>query len=115
MTLQTNLEHVVSAADFEKLIQNNENVMIICGRMGPMCVPVYDAVEEMKHEYPHVQFRDMLFDSPDARVIRELPDCKGFMGLPFTVYFKNGKVVKATSSIQTSEQIKNILDQNFVD
>jgi thioredoxin 1 len=55
----------------------------------------------------------MAFDSPDARVIRELPECRGFMGLPFTVYFKNGKVAAATSSIQSKEQITTILDREF--
>lgn len=113
MTLPTNLKHVTSEADFSEILNENENVMICCGRMGPMCVPVYAAMEELQEEYPHVEFRDMAFDSPDAHVIRELPECRGFMGLPFTVYFKNGKVVKATSSIQSKEQITAILDQEL--
>jgi len=113
MTLPTNLKHVASEAEFSKILSENENVMICCGRMGPMCVPVYAAMEELQEEYPHVEFRDMAFDNPDAHVIRDLPECRGFMGLPFTVYFKNGKVVKATSSIQSKEQISAILDQEF--
>lgn len=113
MTLPTNLKHVASEAEFSEVLNDNENVMICCGRMGPMCVPVYAAMEELRDEYSNVEFRDMAFDSPDARVIRELPECRGFMGLPFTVYFKDGKVVKATSSIQSKEQITAILDQEF--
>jgi thioredoxin 1 len=35
------------------------------------------------------------------------------MGIPFTIYYKNGKVVKATSSIQSREQITAILDKEF--
>jgi len=35
------------------------------------------------------------------------------MGLPFTVYFKNGKAVAATTSIQSSEQVRAILDREF--
>lgn len=113
MVLQTNLEHLQTQADVTQVLENNENVMICCGRMGPMCVPVYDAMEELRNEYSHVQFRDMLFDLPEASIIRQLPECQGFMGLPFTVYYKNGKVVKATSSIQTMDQIKTILDEHF--
>ena len=75
--------------------------MVCCGRMGPMCIPVYGVMEELEDEYKHVAFRDMPFDSPEAAVIRGLPECSSFRGLPFTVYYKNGKVVKATSSIQT--------------
>jgi thioredoxin 1 len=113
MTLNTNLEHVMSEADFQNIISENENVMICCGRMGPMCVPVYAEMEDLRNEYQNVKFYDMLFDIPDAHVIRNLPECQGFMGLPFTVYFKNGKVVKATSSIQMRDQITGILDEQF--
>ncbi len=113
MTLDTNLEHVTSEAQYHEIIENNENVMICCGRMGPMCVPVYAEMETLRNEYPHVKFYDMLFDIPDAHVIRNLPECIGFMGLPFTVYYKNGKVVKATSSIQMRDQIVEILDEQF--
>ena len=115
MTLQTNLEHLVTAADFQKVIENNENVMICCGRMGPMCVPVYAIMEDLEKsgKYNNIKFVDMLFDNPDAHVVRNLPECRGFMGLPFTVYYKNGKLVKATSSIQNLDQVLDILDSEF--
>jgi len=87
--------------------------MISLGRMGPMCIPVYQSMIELESDYPHVAFRDFAFDAPDAHLIRDLPECKGFMGLPFTVYFKSGEVVAATSSIQTKEQILEILDREF--
>ena len=45
--------------------------------------------------------------------MRDLPECKGFMGIPFTIYYKNGRVVKATSSIQTKEQVTGILNREF--
>ena len=111
--LQTNLNHVESASELEKILQENENVMVCRGRMGPMCVPVYAAMKDLESTYHDVKFYDMEFDLPDAGVIRNLPECRGFMGLPFTVYYKNGKVVKATSSIQSKDQIINILDENF--
>lgn len=111
MILPTNLKHIASAADLKEVVASSENVMVCCGRMGPMCIPVYKAMKELETDYPHVDFRDMAFDSPDAKVIRELPEARGFMGLPFTVYYRNGKVVAATSSIQSREQIQTILDR----
>ncbi len=87
--------------------------MVCCGRMGPMCVPVYEVMEEIENKYDKVNFCDMAFDSPEAHVIRNLPECQGFAGLPFTVYYKNGKVVKATSSIQNMDQVTEILDTEF--
>ncbi|GAB4457755.1 MAG: hypothetical protein Fur0028_12160 [Bacteroidales bacterium] len=111
--LYTNLKHVETADDLKKIINENENVMVCCGRMGPMCVPVYAAMEELESEYPHVKFYDMEFDNPEAHIIRNAPECRGFMGLPFVMYYKNGKVAKATSSIQSKEQIKTILNTEF--
>ena len=111
--LQTNLKHLLTAKDLEEATSQNENVMVCCGRMGPMCIPVYEIMDELQGEYSHVAFRDMEFDSPEATVIRNLPECKSFQGLPFTVYFKNGKVVKATSSIQRRDQIATVLDTQF--
>jgi len=111
--LKTNLTHVISEKDHSELLNSNENVMICCGRMGPMCIPVYEVMEELEGEYKNIKFADMEFDSPDAIVIRNLPECRSFQGLPFVVYYKNGKVVKATSSIQSRDQVTTILDEQF--
>lgn len=111
--LYTNLKHIESAEEHEQIINENENVMIVCGRMGPMCIPVYRIAEELEKEYPHVKFYDMEFNNPESNVIRSLPEVQGFMGIPFTIYYKNGKVVKATSSIQSKEQVTNILNKEL--
>jgi thioredoxin 1 len=111
--LYTNLKHIETAADHAKIIGENENVMVICGRMGPMCIPVYGIAEELEDEYKQVKFCDMEFDNPESYVIRNLPEVRGFMGIPFTIYYKNGKVVKATSSIQSKVQVTAILDKEF--
>ena len=113
MTLDTNLNHIETGADLETLINSTENVMVCCGRMGPMCMPVYGSMEELQNsgEYGNVEFRDMPFDAPEAAIIRDLPECTSFRGLPFTVYYKNGKVAKATSSIQSKDQVTSILSE----
>jgi len=113
MVLSTNLKHVATAAEHAEVLKNNENVMICCGRMGPMCLPVYDIMDELQEDYPHVDFRDMMFDSPEAAVIRNHPACRSFMGLPFVVYYKSGELVAATSSIQNRDQVTTILDREF--
>jgi thioredoxin 1 len=79
----TNLKHLESIADHNKAINENENVMVICGRMGPMCIPVYGIAEELEAEYKHVKFYDMEFDNP------------------------------ISSSIQTKDQVKAILNKEF--
>lgn len=108
--LDTNLGHVESVGEFQNLIAKNEKVAIVCGRMGPMCIPVYGVMESLRDKYPDIQFRDMEFDSAVGRqTIRALPEVQNFNGLPFTVYFRNGKVVAATSSIQTKQQVQEII------
>ena len=52
--LQTNLTHILTADEHKQFIEQNENVMICCGRMGPMCVPVYGIMEELEGEYEHI-------------------------------------------------------------
>ena len=111
--LDTNLKHVESHEEMKELLKNNANVMICCGRMGPMCIPVYGIMEKLESEYRHVRMVDMDFDIPIASFIRNLPECSYFMGLPFTAYFKNGKVAEATSSIQDEKQIAGILNRAF--
>ncbi len=109
--LQTAVHEIETAAELEKIISENENVMVCCGRMGPMCLPVYDIMEELEDERPEIKFYSMGFDTPEAAPIRNADMCRGFMGLPFTVYYKNGEMVKATSSIQSREQIVPILEE----
>jgi len=111
--LLTNLKHLESEAEIKEVLEANENIIICCGRMGPMCIPVYLDMEQLQSQYSHVAFRDMDFDIPAADFIKNLPECASFMGLPFNVYFKNGSVVAATTSIQSRDQIVEILDREF--
>lgn len=111
--LKTNLKHIESETDFQQTLSQHENVMVCCGRMGPMCLPVYDVMEKVEGKYGHVAFRDLEFDGPYGHLIRNLPETRNFNGLPFTVYFKHGKPVAATSSIQNKKQVTEILDREF--
>ncbi|MBN2280515.1 MAG: thioredoxin family protein [Candidatus Marinimicrobia bacterium] len=108
--LATNLKHIKSEEEFFQAVENDENVMICCGRMGPMCIPVYDIMEDLEEKYEKVKFYDLDFDAPHAHVLRNHELSRTFMGLPFTFYFKNGKAVKATSSIQSKAQVKENLE-----
>lgn len=111
--LHTEVHEIETAAELEKMIAENENVMVCCGRMGPMCIPVYDIMEELEEEHTDVKFAVMSFDTPEAGIIRNDSACRGFMGLPFTMYYKNGKVAQATSSIQNMQQVTSILEEQF--
>jgi thioredoxin 1 len=111
--LQTNLGHIEAKEQLKELIENNEKVAVCCGRMGPMCIPVYDIFEIFQEKYPDIQFRDMDFDTPAAAMIKDLPECRNFWGLPYTIYYRNVKVVKATSSIQSAKEVKSIINDVF--
>jgi len=111
--LYTNLTHLLSATEYSAALRENENIMVVCGRMGPMCIPVYYIAEELEMIYKHVRFYDMEFDNPESHLIRSLPEVQSFMGIPFTLYYKKGEVVKATSGIQSKVQVTSILDEYF--
>lgn len=46
--LNTNLKHLETEEEGKEVLANNENVMICCGRMGPMCIPVYGIMEQLE-------------------------------------------------------------------
>jgi len=108
--LDTNLKHLTSESDFQKTISENENVMICCGRMGPMCLPVYDVMETLEGKYPQVAFRDMEFDSNVADSVRRLPETQSFRSLPFVLYYHKGRLVEARSGKQSKSDVKSVLD-----
>ena len=109
--LDTQLKHIESAAQFNELVKSGAKIAVVCGRMGPMCIPVYGVMEALEPKYPNVQFYDMEFDSAvGMETIRRLPEVRSFNGLPFTVYFRDGHVAAATSSIQTKQQVREIVD-----
>ena len=111
--LQTNLEHIETEEQLNEFIANNEKAVVCCGRMGPMCIPVYDIFEVLQEKYHDIQFGDMDFDIPVAAKIKGLLECRKFWGLPFSIYYRNGKVVKATSSIQSAKQVKDVIKDVF--
>jgi len=111
--LQTNLEHIETEEQLKELIENNEKVAVCCGRMGPMCIPVYDIFEIFQEKHPDIQFRDMDFDIPGAAMVKNLAECRKFWGLPYTIYYRNAKVAKATSSIQSAKEVKSVIDEVF--
>ena len=89
--LHTNLKHLTTEEEVKEALKNNESAVIVCGRMGPMCIPVYAAMNQLESKYPSVHFYDLEFDVPAAGFIKRLPECSKFAGLPFTVYFKGLK------------------------
>lgn len=109
--LYTNLKHIEKSSDYKQLISKHEYVMICCGNMGQISIPVYAIMEEIENDYKNINFFDMEFDNPESHVIRNLPEVKGFINTPYCIYYKNGEVIKTTSGIQTKEQITTILNQ----
>lgn len=111
--LYTNLEHIETADEFAKIISENENVVVICGRMGPLCVPVYRTVEELGNEFAQVRFYDMEYDNPEFYFFHALPEVQGLEEIPFTVFYLNGEAVKSVAGIQSKAQLKEILNEEF--
>ena len=111
--LYTNLEHIETAGDFIKIISENENVVVICGRMGPLCVPVYRLVEELDDEFGQVKFYDMEYDNPEFYFFHTLPEVQFLDEIPFTIFYRNGEAVKSVAGLQSRAQLKEILTKAY--
>ncbi len=109
----TKLKQLESGADHKRAISENENVVVISGRMSAEYNPFYGVAEELDDKYKHVRFYFMDYDSPVSQVIRSIPEVQRFQEVPITVYYKNGIVVNATSNVQNKDKIVSILDKEF--
>jgi thioredoxin 1 len=111
--LYTNLNHIESAAEYAKIISSYNNVVVICGRMGNKCIPVYRIAEALEPQYKHVKFFDMEFDNPESNILRNVIEYYDLKNLPLVVYIKTGNLVEATFGKQTIEKITAILKKEF--
>ncbi len=111
--LYTNLKHIETASAFTQVIGQNENVVIICGRMGVTCVPVYNIAEELEAQYKNVKFYDMEFDNPESAVLKNVVEYYDLRNIPLIGYFKNGSLVKVSMGTQTKKQITSILNKEY--
>lgn len=111
--LYTNLKHIESAADHAKVIHENENTVIVCGNMGPLCVPVYRVAEELENSFKHIAFYDMEYEHPETYVIRNLPELTHSTGLPLVLFYKSGKLRTVISGNQSREQITPLIENMF--
>ena len=120
MVLQTNLKHLRSKIKLRKLLKENKDVIIIAGRdICSNCNVVINIFENIDHitkildNSKKLNIFDWDYDLESADIIRDLPECEFFESLPFVIYFKNGKVINATSGRQTYKQIKEIILINY--
>jgi thioredoxin 1 len=111
--LYTNLKHIETSAQHADIINRRGNIMVIWGRMEPKSITVYRIAEELVADYPNVEFYDLEYDNPGLNVACNLHEFSDLAEIPYNVYYKNGKVIKATSGIQTKAEIKDILDNQF--
>ena len=113
--MYTKLKLIESLEDFKETLSGNDKLVVSAGRWGPMCIPVYKAMEQLESadKYKNIQFQVVEFDTEAATPIKKAKECSTFMGLPFTVYYNMQKIVHATTSIQTKTQIEEICEKYF--
>jgi thioredoxin 1 len=107
--LYNNLNHLETALDFQKAVNEHKHVVICCGRMDFASIAAYTAMEILEKKYPDVKFLDMEFDNPESAVIRNFEEIKSLPALPYILYFTNGKLAKMAFGKTSIEQFQNIL------
>ena len=113
MVLRTKLQHLRSKAKFKKLIKEYEKVIIVAGRMCPICSSMYPIFEHLDEIHDDIEIRDWDYDLKSADMIREMPETEDFWTLPFVLYFRNGEIVEAHAGKKSSSDIKKIIQDNF--
>jgi thioredoxin 1 len=88
--LYTNLKHIETADEHAKIINENENVVVVCGRMGP-CVRLYIIMPKYCRVNIRISAFMMEFDNPEAYVIRDFTEVQGFRGIPSRSIIKRVK------------------------
>ena len=111
--LYTNLKHIETAAEQARVIDENDSLVIICGRMEPASVTVYRIAEELEKQYPNVMFYDMEFDNPESSVLKNTLEYYDIANIPLVGYFKCGNLVSVTLGVQTQQQILSHLEKEF--
>jgi thioredoxin 1 len=111
--LYTNLKHIETAADQKKVIKENENVVIICGRMEPASITVFRIAEELEKHSRHIKFYDMEFDNPETSVLKNTLEYYDIAHIPLIGYFKQGNLVNVSLGVQSKQQIANKLNKEF--
>jgi thioredoxin 1 len=97
--LRTNLNHLETEEAAREVIKITKGRDLL-RQNGTDVYPGIRYFGPTQAQYPDVCFYDMEFDIPAARFIKKPSVMRCIYGLPFTVYFKNGKVATATTSIQ---------------
>ena len=110
--LYTHLNHIETTADYQRVIGENDQVVIVCGRMGEFSIPVYRVLEDLQTAYPQMKFFDMEYDNPETKFVcnlfADIPEAK----IPFLLFIENGEVVYRTWGTKTKEEIEEILPPN---
>lgn len=108
--LRTKLQHLRSKVKFKKLIKEQDKVIIIAGRMCPVCSSMYPIYEHLDEMYDDIEIRDWDYDLKSADIIRGLPETEDFWSLPFVLYYRGGGIVHAHAGKKTSKEIKKIIE-----
>lgn len=110
--LYTNLNHIETSAEFQQIIAESSQVVIVCGRMGEFSIPVYRVLEDLQEEYPEVKFFDMEFDNPESSIVCELFADESEAKVPFLLFYENGELTFRTWGTKTKGQIEEMLPPN---
>lgn len=113
--LYTNLNHIETASQHAQIISKNQNVIIICGRMDYKSIMVYRMAEELQSKNNDLAFFDMEADNPETAVILQSEEITSEKYYPFILLYQNGKLLNASSEIQSSSSFNQILNTQFSD
>lgn len=111
--LYTNLKHIEKVIDQNRVLEQNENVVIICGRMEKDSITVYRIAEELEKQFPQVKFFDMEFDNPESTALKNTIEYYNITHIPIIGFFKSGNLVNVLFGTHTYQEIADELKKEY--
>ena len=108
--LYTNLNHIELSGQLQKVIENNENVVLCYGKMNYDCVPVFNALELLENEFSFIKMYDVEYDNPEFNDFKQSLQNLNLSQLPYVLLFKKGKVHNAFSGTKNENQLREIFN-----
>ena len=111
--LYTDLKHIERNTDFERVLKENENVAIICGRMDYNSISAYRIASELIEKYQNIGFFDLEWDNPEFEFLHRLTSTQLNTEIPYIILLNHGEIVKITTDVSDVNRVDNVIKEVF--
>jgi thioredoxin reductase (NADPH) len=109
---QAELPHVRTVAEFKKLKEQHENILIDC--FAEWCPPCRRLKPIIKKIYDENKYPEVFICGVDVSESEALSDFLGIQNLPTIISIKNGREIDRALGFKTEEEMHLMIKKNFL-